>query len=46
MALADRVPIRTPVRTFRLGEANDALDALRSGSIEGVAVLVPAGNGR
>ena len=37
--LAARVPVRTRVRTFPLEEANDALDALRAGSIEGSIVL-------
>jgi D-arabinose 1-dehydrogenase-like Zn-dependent alcohol dehydrogenase len=27
--------------TFKLGDANDALEALRDGRIEGAAVLVP-----
>jgi alcohol dehydrogenase, propanol-preferring len=37
--LAARVPVHTRVRTFPLEEANDALDALRAGSIEGSIVL-------
>lgn len=41
LALAPRVPVHTEVRRFELAEANDALDALRSGRIRGAAVLVP-----
>jgi propanol-preferring alcohol dehydrogenase len=40
LALAPKVPIRTEVNLFSLSEANEALDALRSGKIEGSAVLV------
>jgi alcohol dehydrogenase, propanol-preferring len=39
--LAARLPLRTTTRTFALGEANEALAALREGRIEGAAVLVP-----
>lgn len=38
---ASRVPVRTSVQVFHLSEANQALDRLRSGQIEGAAVLVP-----
>jgi alcohol dehydrogenase, propanol-preferring len=41
LALAPLVPVRTEVETFPIGEANDALDRLRSGRIRGSAVLVP-----
>ncbi len=41
LPLAARLGIRTETRMFPLAEANEALDALRSGSIEGAAVLVP-----
>ena len=41
LALAPRVPVRTEVHGFPLGEANDALDALRRGRIRGTAVLLP-----
>jgi alcohol dehydrogenase, propanol-preferring len=41
LTLAPRVPVRTEVETFPLGEANEALDRLRSGRIRGSAVLVP-----
>jgi alcohol dehydrogenase, propanol-preferring len=40
LALAPRVPVRTRVETFPLAEANEALDRLRTGRIEGAAVLV------
>jgi propanol-preferring alcohol dehydrogenase len=39
-ALAPRVPVRTEVQTFPLEEANEALDRLRSGKVQGAAVLV------
>nr|WP_246841508.1 zinc-dependent alcohol dehydrogenase family protein [Chroococcidiopsis sp. TS-821] len=42
LALAPQVPIHTEVNLFPLNEANDALDALRSGKINGAAVLVVA----
>jgi propanol-preferring alcohol dehydrogenase len=41
LALAPRVPVRTAVEPFPLSEANDALARLRSGRIQGAAVLVP-----
>jgi propanol-preferring alcohol dehydrogenase len=41
LALAPRVPVRTAVKVFRLGDANDALGRLRAGRIRGAAVLVP-----
>ncbi|OUL23816.1 zinc-dependent alcohol dehydrogenase family protein [Nostoc sp. 106C] len=40
LALAPKVPIRTEINTFTLTQANEALDALRSGKITGSAVLV------
>jgi propanol-preferring alcohol dehydrogenase len=40
-ALAPRIPVRTTVQTFPLGEANEALTRLRSGHIRGAAVLLP-----
>jgi len=39
MALAPKVPVRTEVETFRLEEANEALNRLRFGKIRGAAVL-------
>ena len=44
-ALAPRVPVKTTVQTFPLSEANEALSRLRSGHIEGAAVLVPDSTG-
>ncbi len=41
LALAPQVPVRTEVESFPLEQANEALDALRSGRIRGSAVLVP-----
>jgi propanol-preferring alcohol dehydrogenase len=40
MALAPRVPVRTEVEAFRLEEANGALSRLRTGKIQGAAVLM------
>jgi alcohol dehydrogenase, propanol-preferring len=40
LALAPKVPVRTEVQTFPLEEANEALNQLRSGKIQGAAVLV------
>jgi propanol-preferring alcohol dehydrogenase len=39
--LAPRVPVRTHVTTFALEEAEAALHAVRTGALEGAAVLVP-----
>jgi propanol-preferring alcohol dehydrogenase len=39
MALAPRIPVRTEVTVFALAEANEALEALRSGAVEGAVVL-------
>jgi propanol-preferring alcohol dehydrogenase len=41
LSLAGKVPIRTSTQTFPLEQANEALDALRSGNLTGAAVLVP-----
>jgi propanol-preferring alcohol dehydrogenase len=40
MALAPKVPVRTEVQTFSLEEANEALIQLRSGKVQGAAVLI------
>ena len=40
LALAPGVPIRTSVATFALEEANQALERLRRGELQGSAVLV------
>jgi propanol-preferring alcohol dehydrogenase len=42
LELAPRIPIRAETQTFPLEQANQALDALRSGKLRGAAVLVPA----
>ena len=39
MALAARTPIRCETQVFALADANDALDALRTGRVTGAAVL-------
>ncbi|MBK6005345.1 zinc-dependent alcohol dehydrogenase family protein [Ramlibacter ginsenosidimutans] len=39
--LIARVPVRTEVQAFPLAQANDAVRALRAGSIRGAAVMVP-----
>jgi propanol-preferring alcohol dehydrogenase len=41
LALAPRVPLRPQVTTYPLARAQEALDDLRSGALEGAAVLVP-----
>ncbi len=41
LALAPRVPVVTTVRPYPLARANEALDDLRGGRLEGAAVLVP-----
>jgi propanol-preferring alcohol dehydrogenase len=40
LALAPKVPIRTHVQTWPLAEANEALEALRAGRVQGAAVLL------
>jgi alcohol dehydrogenase, propanol-preferring len=39
LAIAPRVPIHTNVEMFRLDQANEALEHLRSGAVRGSAVL-------
>lgn len=39
--LLDRAPVESVVTTFPLQAANEALDQLRAGQIEGAAVLIP-----
>lgn len=41
LALAPRVPVHTEVRTFPLAQANEAIAAVRGGTIRGAAALVP-----
>ena len=40
LALAPRVPVRTEIECFALTEANEAIEAHRSGHLRGAAVLV------
>lgn len=40
LALAPQVPVRTHVTTFPIDEAERALDAVRTGALEGAAVLI------
>jgi alcohol dehydrogenase, propanol-preferring len=39
LAIAAKVPVKTRVQVYPLDRANDALDSLRSGKVEGAAVL-------
>jgi propanol-preferring alcohol dehydrogenase len=39
LAIASQVPIQTEVTAFELAQANEALDALRTGKIKGAAVI-------
>jgi len=41
MQVADDIDLRPSVETFPLGQANEALARLRSGSLQGAAVLTP-----
>lgn len=41
LALAPRIPVSTEIKVFTLEHANEALHALRSGTIRGATVLVP-----
>lgn len=41
MALAPKVPVRTHIERFPLADANQALERLRRGRIQGAAVLIP-----
>jgi propanol-preferring alcohol dehydrogenase len=41
LTLAPKVPVRTETQTFPLEQANEALEALRSGNLTGAAVLLP-----
>ncbi len=40
LTLAPKIPVRTEIQTFSLEQANSALKRLRSGRIQGAAVLV------
>lgn len=39
LEIASQVPIQTEVAAFELAQANEALDALRTGKIKGAAVI-------
>ena len=41
LQLAPKVPVKTETEVFRLRNANEALERLRSGQLTGAAVLVP-----
>jgi propanol-preferring alcohol dehydrogenase len=41
LALAGQAGVKTTVQPFRLEQANEALERLRAGGIEGAAVLDP-----
>ena len=41
LALAPRIPVRTQTSAYPLASANQALDELRHGRLEGAAVLLP-----
>ena len=41
LALAPQVPVKTTAIPYRLDQANQALDDLRAGRLQGAAVLVP-----
>lgn len=41
LALAPRVPVEARTQVFPLEQANEALECLRTGSLQGAAVLVP-----
>jgi propanol-preferring alcohol dehydrogenase len=42
MAVVERIPVDVPTETFPLSQANDALERLRSGKLNGTAVLIPS----
>jgi propanol-preferring alcohol dehydrogenase len=41
LALAPKIPVQTHIEEYPLEQANEALHALRSGSLTGAAVLRP-----
>jgi propanol-preferring alcohol dehydrogenase len=44
MRIAPKVPVRTTTKSFSLEQANEALDELRSGKLQGAGVLVIGGS--
>jgi alcohol dehydrogenase, propanol-preferring len=40
LSIAPKIPVRTEIEEFPLAKANEALDCLRSGKLQGAAVLV------
>jgi propanol-preferring alcohol dehydrogenase len=46
LELAARTGVKTETTIFPLSQANQALDLLRAGALQGAAVLVPEGEGR
>jgi alcohol dehydrogenase, propanol-preferring len=40
LSIASKIPVRTEIEEFPLEKANEALDRLRSGNLQGAAVLV------
>jgi alcohol dehydrogenase, propanol-preferring len=43
LSIAPKIPVRTEIEEFPLAKANEALDRLRSGKLQGAAVLVVSG---
>jgi propanol-preferring alcohol dehydrogenase len=41
LSLAPKIPVRTEIEEFPLTEANEALNRLREGKLQGAAVLIP-----
>ncbi len=41
LRIAAQIPVETRTRCYPLEQANDAIDAVRSGGIQGGAVLLP-----
>ena len=43
MSIASKIPVQTTVQLFALEQANEALNQLRNGKLQGAAVLMPDG---
>ena len=41
LSIAPKVPVKTEVEEFPLSAANEALNRLRDGKLQGAAVLIP-----